>query len=112
MSYKRKPLIIGKEVERKPLIHHIIDLLKAVTNYLSYRFTGNVIEWDDIAQDIDESDKDKPMNWDDEPDYPYNTEFGDGLTHEEMEKIDLANRDREEKINKESDHDPEDYLGI
>ena len=52
------------------------------------------------------------MNWDDEPDYPYNTEFGDGLTHEEMEKIDLANRDREEKINKESDHDPEDYLGI
>lgn len=77
---------------RKPLIYHIIDLLKAITNYLSYRFTGHAIEWDDIAQDIDESDKDKPMNWDDEQDYPYNTEFGDGLTHEEMEKIDEENK--------------------
>lgn len=77
---------------RKPLIYHIIDLLKAITNYLSYRFTGHAIEWDDIAQDIDESDKDKPMNWDDEQDYPYNTEFGDGLTNEEMEKIDEENK--------------------
>ena len=31
--------------------------------------------------------------------YPYNTEFGDGKTKEEMVKIDLDNRDREEKIN-------------
>ena len=25
-------------------------------------------------------------------DYPYNTEFGDGLTHEEMKRIDEENR--------------------
>jgi|TARA_Y100000034_G_scaffold125732_1_gene175899 hypothetical protein len=64
------------KIERKPLIYHIIDLLKAVTNYLSYRFTGYAV------------------NWDDEPDYPYNTEFGDGLTDEEMEKIDEENKRR------------------
>ena len=34
-------------------------------------------------------------------DYPYNTEFGEGKTKEEMEKIDIANRDREQKIDKE-----------
>ena len=77
MKYKqRKPIIIGKEIKRKPLIYHIADLLKAVINYLSYRFTGHAIDWDD------------------KPDYPYNTEFGDGRTHEEMEKIDEENKRR------------------
>lgn len=75
MKYKqRKPIIIGKEIERKPLIYHLIDLLKAATNYLCYRITGHAIDWDD------------------EKDYPYNTEFGSGKTKKEMEKIDEENQ--------------------
>jgi len=35
--------------------------------------------------------------------YPYNTEFGDGKTKEEMVKIDLNNRDREVKINEKKE---------
>jgi hypothetical protein len=39
------------KIERKPLIHHIIDLLKAVTNYLAYRFTGHAIEWENNVKE-------------------------------------------------------------
>ena len=70
---------------RKSLIYYLIELFKSVTNYISYRFTGHVIKWND------------------EQDYPYNTEFGIGRTKEEMERIDNENSE---------EPDEEELLGI
>ena len=39
------------KTKRKLIIHHIIDLLKAVTNFLAYRFTGHAVEWDDDVKE-------------------------------------------------------------
>jgi hypothetical protein len=94
------------KTKRKLLIHHIIDLLKAMTNYLAYRFTGHAVEWDDNAKERAKQTmilKDALAERDNEQDYPYNTEFGSGLTREEMERIDDKNR---EEI------DEEELLGI
>ena len=76
------------KIERKPLIYHIIDLLKAVTNYLSYRFTGRAIEWNDNVKERAKQTMILKGTLD-ERGYPYNTEFGRDCTQEEIDEEEL-----------------------
>jgi hypothetical protein len=75
----------------RQLMHYIIDLLKAVTNYLTYRFTGHAVEWENNVKERTKQTmilKGALDVKDDEQNYPYNTEFGNGRTQKEMEEID------------------------
>ena len=79
-------------------IDKFMKAIEDVTSFIGANNDGDhwgTITWDELDPTIDQKRSGNERS----DEYPYNTEFGDGKTKEEMLKIDLDNRDREVKIN-------------